>query len=496
MDEATPPKVFVSYSHDSPEHKRWVTDFSSNLVKNGIEVILDQWDLGLGDDVPKFMEKSVSSSDRVLMICTEPYVRKADDGVGGVGYEAMVVTGELVQNIGTSKFIPVIRQKAAEKILPRSMSTRFYVDMSLDNQEQFEDLLRELHQAPAVEKPALGKNPFAKSPSGKELPAVNPRPLHLEEVADPGKIYSLAVDVARSGDILQWRELIRNARKNIAPGLAVWREKYPRAPSTKEALIDQSIEGISEFAPLISLALAGIASGREKFANQLSLLEEILNPRDWNQGGFTVVVGIPSAGAFIYQALYGAMCLYTEQVTHAVTMVRTNMKFRDWNEPIPIWKNHGIMGWPESLGHNSEDAWNVLASLPVKYPWVNTIFGDNEDYLAALVAYYLVLNINEYAYVLKENQESLLEKDKMHLDIPLSFLRVSDEVKRRAYRLVLQDQIQIMNIWKSLGISDERFSMYWVKWVMLCNSWLRDGGRYWSSSPVVHANLPSDLNLP
>jgi len=70
---------------------------------------------GLGDDVPKFMEKSVSSSDRVLMICTEPYVRKADDGVGGVGYEAMVVTGELVKNIGTSKFIPVIRQKAVRK---------------------------------------------------------------------------------------------------------------------------------------------------------------------------------------------------------------------------------------------------------------------------------------------------------------------------------------------------------------------------------------------
>ena len=79
MDETTPAKVFVSYSHDSPEHKRWVTDFSSNLVKNGIDVILDQWDLGLGDDVPKFMEKAVSSSDRVLMICTESYVRKADD---------------------------------------------------------------------------------------------------------------------------------------------------------------------------------------------------------------------------------------------------------------------------------------------------------------------------------------------------------------------------------------------------------------------------------
>ncbi len=495
MDETTPTKVFVSYSHDSPEHKRWVTDFSSNLVKNGIDVILDQWDLGLGDDVPKFMEKSVSSSDRVLMICTEPYVRKADDGVGGVGYEAMVVTGELVQNIGTSKFIPVMRQNAVNKILPKSMSTRFYVDMSLDDLEQFENLLRELHQAPAVEKPALGKNPFAKSPSGKELPAEKSQPLHLEGISDPAKIYLMAVDVAKSGDILQWRELIRSARKNIAPGLAAWREKYPQAPATKEALINQSIEGISEFAPLISMALAGIASGREKFTNQLSLLEEILNPRDWNQGGFSVVVGIPSAGAFIYQALHGAMCLYTEQITHAISMVRSNMKFRDWNEPIPIWQNHEVMGWPTSLGHNSEEAWNVLVSLPAKYPWVVTVFGDSEDYLAALVAYYLVLNINEYAYILKANQESILEKDKMYLDIPLSFLRVSDEVKRRAYRLILQDQMQIKNIWQSLGITDERFSLHWNTWVKLCNSWLSSDGRYWSFSPMVHANMPKDIQL-
>jgi hypothetical protein len=194
MDETKSTKVFVSYSHDSPEHKQWVTDFSSNLVKNGIDVILDQWDLGLGDDVPKFMEKSVSSSDRVLMICTELYVRKADDGVGGVGYEAMVVTGELVQNIGTSKFIPVLRQKTPKKILPKSMSTRFYVDMSLDDHKQFEVLLRELHQAPAVEKPALGKNPFVKSPSGKDLQVAKPLPPQVEN-------YSTSTVVSPEGSV-------------------------------------------------------------------------------------------------------------------------------------------------------------------------------------------------------------------------------------------------------------------------------------------------------
>lgn len=488
-------KVFVSYSHDSPEHKRWVTEFSSNLVKNGIDVILDQWDLGLGDDVPKFMEKSVSCAGRVLMICTESYVHKADDGKGGVGYEAMIVTGELVRNLGTSKFIPVLRQKTSEKLLPKSVATRFYVDMSLDDQGQFELLLRELHQAPAIEKPALGKNPFAKSPAGEELPATSPLPLQLEMVTDPASTYASAIIVARSGDILQWRELTRNARKNIGPRLASWRAKYPNPPATIETLVDQTLEGICEFAPLISIALAGIGSGRERFSNQLSLLDEILNPKDWSRGGLVIVTDLPVAAAFVYQSLHGAMCLYTEQINPAIEMIRSNYNFPDWNDPIPIWKNHKVMGWPTSFGGNSEHAWNALVSLPDRYPWVAKIFGDTEDFLAALVAYYLALNINEYAYVLKEGQENLLEKEKMRLDVPLTFLKTSEEVKRRAYNLLLQNQDQIKHLWLSLEVTDEKFASHWDKWIALCSNWLTSSGDYWLSRRLVHSNLPKDLHI-
>ena len=38
-------KVFVSYSHDDEKHKEWVYKLSCDLVKNGIDTILDQWDL-------------------------------------------------------------------------------------------------------------------------------------------------------------------------------------------------------------------------------------------------------------------------------------------------------------------------------------------------------------------------------------------------------------------------------------------------------------------
>ncbi|HRD65515.1 MAG TPA: toll/interleukin-1 receptor domain-containing protein [Candidatus Competibacter sp.] len=82
-----PPKVFISYSHDSTEHKRWVLEFATTLRQRGVDAILDQWELKPGDDLPHFMETQLDQADFALMICTQKYVAKANAGAGGVGYE-------------------------------------------------------------------------------------------------------------------------------------------------------------------------------------------------------------------------------------------------------------------------------------------------------------------------------------------------------------------------------------------------------------------------
>lgn len=55
-EHKTPPRVFISYSHDSPEHKRWVIEFATTIRGRGVDAILDQWHLRHGDDLPHFME--------------------------------------------------------------------------------------------------------------------------------------------------------------------------------------------------------------------------------------------------------------------------------------------------------------------------------------------------------------------------------------------------------------------------------------------------------
>ena len=48
MSDFEAPKVFISYSHDSELHKSWVENLAGRLVKNGVDVVFDQWDLRLG----------------------------------------------------------------------------------------------------------------------------------------------------------------------------------------------------------------------------------------------------------------------------------------------------------------------------------------------------------------------------------------------------------------------------------------------------------------
>ena len=159
------PNVFISYSHDSPAHKQWVLELGVKLRHNGVDAVLDQWDLHPGDDRTQFMEAAIKNVDRVLVICTDSYVKKANDGEGGVGYERLIITEQLVRDLGTNKFIPIIRQASGEEKVPTFLGTRVYIDFTDDSQfdEKFTDLLHELHQV--EQKPPLGKSPFSKTGS-------------------------------------------------------------------------------------------------------------------------------------------------------------------------------------------------------------------------------------------------------------------------------------------------------------------------------------------
>lgn len=155
------PKVFISYSHDTLEHKKWILELASRLRNNGIDAILDQFELQPGDDLPHFMERHLVSSNKILMVCTSKYVNKANKGEGGVGYEKMIITSNLMQRIDENKIIPIIKQNGTTDV-PTFLKSKLYINFSKtdDYELSYDELVRTIHNSPLFEKPPIGNNPF------------------------------------------------------------------------------------------------------------------------------------------------------------------------------------------------------------------------------------------------------------------------------------------------------------------------------------------------
>ena len=84
------PTVFISYSHDNAEHTEWILSLSKDLLENGVDVILDQYELSAGKEMTFFMERAVLA-DKILIILTPEYNSKATNRKGGVGFELSLI---------------------------------------------------------------------------------------------------------------------------------------------------------------------------------------------------------------------------------------------------------------------------------------------------------------------------------------------------------------------------------------------------------------------
>src|SRR5450759_3355582 len=106
----TAPRLFISYRWSSPEHEARVLSLATDLRECGIDVSLDKWDLREGQDAYAFMESMVTDPNvkKVLLVCDEMYVQKADRRQGGVGAEAQILSPELYSKQDQTKFVALV----------------------------------------------------------------------------------------------------------------------------------------------------------------------------------------------------------------------------------------------------------------------------------------------------------------------------------------------------------------------------------------------------
>jgi len=100
---------------------------------------------------------------KVLVVCDKAYAEKADKRKGGVGTETHIISAEVYQKVRQEKFIPIIRERDEQgtPYRPTYLKSTLYFDFTDEAafEEIYDGLLRNLHNAPELVKPPVGKPP-------------------------------------------------------------------------------------------------------------------------------------------------------------------------------------------------------------------------------------------------------------------------------------------------------------------------------------------------
>jgi len=191
MTSAVPttiPTVFISYSHDSPKHAGRVLSLANRLVRDGVDCVLDQYEISPPEGWARWMDRHIRGCDFVLMVCTETYYRRVMDeeepGKGrGVRWEGNLIYQHIYNaDSENTRFIPVLLESGKVEHIPTPLqgATHYRVH----SRKGYEDLYRRLTDQPlSVKLPPRERKQdfFAARVSLAKLPSTSPDLFGREE---------------------------------------------------------------------------------------------------------------------------------------------------------------------------------------------------------------------------------------------------------------------------------------------------------------------------
>ncbi|TDP70450.1 SEFIR domain-containing protein [Actinokineospora alba] len=114
--EDAAPRVFVSYSHDTPEHQQQVHRLATFLrMRMGLDVHVDLWYDNVRRDWSLWAVEQLSEADFILVIASPKFKQRADGMAAphegrGAQFEAAILRDNLTRNLKeqTERILPVV----------------------------------------------------------------------------------------------------------------------------------------------------------------------------------------------------------------------------------------------------------------------------------------------------------------------------------------------------------------------------------------------------
>lgn len=151
--------AFITYAHDTEEHKVNVLTFANRLRMEGVEAVLDQFNSHPPEGWPKWMEKQFERADRIIMVPSDKYKQRyyQEDGIGsGARFEGAILTTMLMQSgVSYGRIAVACIDESSAQHIPRLLDgcERYNVY----TERGYDDLYRWLTSQPAIVPAPVGQ---------------------------------------------------------------------------------------------------------------------------------------------------------------------------------------------------------------------------------------------------------------------------------------------------------------------------------------------------
>lgn len=146
--EINHPTVFISYSWKNKKHVIKVLQLATRLMLDGVNVIIDKWDLRPGQDIFTFIENGFLNADKVLILCESDYTEKANNRIGGVGMEIYYFIEKLHGNLQPTKFLPVAMEEPIS--IPSFLKDRLFLRYVKGDEIEYMHILCAIYNSSAT----------------------------------------------------------------------------------------------------------------------------------------------------------------------------------------------------------------------------------------------------------------------------------------------------------------------------------------------------------
>lgn len=257
-----PVRVFISYSHDSLEHRANILDLTQELRRAGIDAQIDQFiESSPPLSWPLWMNEQIDQSNFVLVVVTETYatrfMNREQPGRGlGVRWEGNIITSELYYaSDDRVKFIPVVVRAKDSTHIPTPLRLTTWYDIGIASNRNLKPLLRHLLNQPAVVAEPIG-------------PVLDLESSESSEVTDPSQqaveaAMARALGRDRDGGVAELEKLLDSPSNEVAAAAAynlgrLWQEEdsYSRSISAYRRAIELQPDSPTAAASINNLQLA------------------------------------------------------------------------------------------------------------------------------------------------------------------------------------------------------------------------------------------------